>query len=231
LTRAVSRVLATAEEARQAGRRAGDQLVPLGRKATRTRLELLAAAYQSFITNGYLATSVQDIHEAAGVSLGTFYQYFRDKADVMTTLVGEAVIGSSDNMFRPLDLRDGRDAVRRVIDGFVRSYAGTADFQQVWEEVTHVDDDVSRLRRDVGSVLEASVCHAIEDGQAAGVVDRSLEAAPTARALTAMVDRYCYLTFVADGTLSDGARDAAVEKTVELLVDLWARALALPDGG
>jgi AcrR family transcriptional regulator len=227
LAGAVSQVIATAEEARQAGRREGDQLVPLGAKATRTRLDLLAHAYELFVAKGYLATSVQDIHEATGVSLGTFYQYFRDKADVMMTLVGEAVIGASDGMFRPLDLTVGRSGVHRVIDGFVRAYAATADFQAVWEEVTHVDDEVARMRRDVGNVIEASVREAIADGQRAGAVDPTLDPASAARALTAMVDRYCYLTFVVEAA---PMAEPELAQQIDTLVDLWARTLALPDG-
>src|SRR5688500_9022958 len=84
-----SRVLAAIESATSGGRREGDTEVPLGRKAARTRLALLEAARTVFTEKGYSSTSVGDIATAAGVSLGAFYQYFRDRADVMAALVGE----------------------------------------------------------------------------------------------------------------------------------------------
>jgi len=215
-------VLRRAAEATSGGRREGDDVVPLGPKAAKTRSSLLAAAYQQLVERGYSATAVEHVHEAAGVSLGTFYQYFRDKADVMRTLVGEAITASAPTMFRPLDLMDGHDSVRNVIEGFVRSYAATAPFQRLWEEATHVDDDLAALRRDVSRLLDAAVRDAIIDAQKAGVVDPNLDAERSSRALSAMVDRTCYVTFVVE----DGGVDAT-DEVIETLVRLWVNALQM----
>src|SRR3954471_13060029 len=84
-----ARVLAAIETATNGTRREGDHEVPLGRKAARTRAALLEAASAVFTEKGYASTSVGDIASAAGVSLGAFYQYFRDRTDVLGALVGE----------------------------------------------------------------------------------------------------------------------------------------------
>ena len=72
-------------------RREGDRKVPLGRKARETRTRLLLAAYEQFSETGYRGTRVNDICARAGTSLGTFYQYFDSRADVMLSLVAESV--------------------------------------------------------------------------------------------------------------------------------------------
>jgi AcrR family transcriptional regulator len=223
---AVTAVLRRAETARRGGRRDGDELVPLGPRGAKTRQSLLAAGAEQLVRRGYVATSVEHIHEAAGVSLGTYYLYFRDKADLMATLVGEAILESADVMFRPVDLSDGVAGVRRLLEGYVDSYRRTAGFQEVWEEATHVDDDLRALRRDVTRLIEATLTESILAGQAAGVVDPDLDPRGSARALSAMVDRYCYLTFVVD---ADGA--TSTQDVVDVLVRMWVGTLDLRGPG
>lgn len=227
----VRRILAAATSASAGRRRDGADTFPLGGKAKRTRSSLLRAAHEAFTEQGYLATSVRDIHQRAGVSLGTYYLYFRDKADAMETLVAEAVIASADSVFPRLDLTtDGgvegaHRGPRPVVEGFVRNYATSADFFRVWEEATHVEPAVAKFRHDVSRVLDAAVRDAILAGQAAGSIRDDVEASVAARALSAMVDRTCYLTFVVDGQ-----RDAmTVDGTIDVLTTLWANALGYVD--
>lgn len=221
--RDIRRILREAEQARAGARREGDELRPLGKKASRTRAALLQAAYDRFVTNGYRATSVQDIHEAADVSLGTFYQYFREKADVMATLVGELIIASADDLFRPFGDGERGETVSGVaVEPFVRNYAETADFQRVWEEVTHIEDDVARIRWDVTDLIDAGLRDAIVAAQSVGAVDPDLDPMATARALNSMVDRYCYRTFVVDNQRDE----ASVDLAVKTLAGLWDNALS-----
>lgn len=223
LKREIRRILNAAEDVRSGGRREGDELRPLGKKARRTRAALLTSALKSFTAQGYGNTSVQDIHEAAGVSLGTFYQYFRDKADIMSTLVAESVIRSADSMFPSLDVTQGSAGPRRVVEGFVLNYAASAGFLRVWEEVTQIEPSVADFRHRVSRILDAGVRDAIIDGQRAGTVDPALEPLPTARALAAMVDRYCYLTFVVD----DRSDPDSIEEAIDVLTRLWTNALGM----
>src|SRR5947207_9513751 len=72
-------------------RREGDRELPAGPRALKTRESLLAAAADLFSKQGYLETTVGQIAEHAGVALGTFYQYFRDRADIMGTIVRTTV--------------------------------------------------------------------------------------------------------------------------------------------
>ena len=215
-------LLAVAEDTRQGGRRDGNELRPLGPKASRTRAALVAAGIDTFCELGYAAASVGDVHQRAGVSLGTFYQYFRDKTDLISTIVAEAVITSADQIFRSFDAERGEAGVADVVDGFVRHYESTAAFQRVWEEATHLEDVVADLRARMSRLLEVSLGAAIAAGQETGEVDETLTPVLAARALAAMVDRTCYLTFVVDGLGHD-----AVPEVVGTLTHLWANALRL----
>lgn len=60
---------------------------PVRGKGARTRQRLLEAAEQVFANLGYYDASIVKITEAAGVSLGTFYQYFESKQTIFDELV------------------------------------------------------------------------------------------------------------------------------------------------
>lgn len=54
-----------------------------------TRRELLGAALEVFGEKGYAPTTISDIVSAAGVTQGTFYLYFTNKADIFSELLNE----------------------------------------------------------------------------------------------------------------------------------------------
>ena len=54
-----------------------------------TRKELLGAALEIFGERGYATTTISDIVRAAGVTQGTFYLYFTNKADIFSELLKE----------------------------------------------------------------------------------------------------------------------------------------------
>lgn len=53
------------------------------------REEILDAARQLFVQNGYEATSIRAIAQKVGASPGILYHYFEDKQDIMALLVRE----------------------------------------------------------------------------------------------------------------------------------------------
>ena len=205
-------------------RREGDRELPAGPRARKTRDALLNAAAELFARQGYLDTTVGQIADASGVALGTFYQYFRDRADIMTTLVRNGVVAVL-KADRPWDPSRGRRGLRRVIAGFVGWYAATAPFQSVWEEVTHVEPEMAALRKETSRLFTDALETALRQGAEQGFVRDDIDPAASARALTAMVDRYCYLTFVFDPP----AGTPSPNETADLLTTLWADALRLAD--
>ena len=217
-----------ARAAKQPGvRREGDQEKPVGPKARRTRAALLQAAYDLFTEQSYSATSVADITEAAGVSLGTFYQYFRDRAEVVGALLHDHTarhMSRTETAWRP---EEGWDGVYRVVHSFVSWYAEEAAFAEVWEEVCHVDEDVAELRRDLARVFVESVEHQLLRASKAGVVRQFSPKTATlaARALTGMVDRFCYVTYVFDPPEEGPPSPEVASRT---LTDLWAAAIGMP---
>lgn len=193
-------LLGRVDLARQGSRLEAGEFHPLGPKAMQTRQRVLAAGYECFVRDGYAATSVPDIHAAAGVSLGTFYTYFRSKSAVVVTLVADQIAAF-------VDVLAHDEVADAGLTAFVRHYARTADFQRVWEEATHLEPEVATFRWAAQEAFDAWL--------ARGIARPGLDAAPTARLLNAMIDRYCYFTFVVDGRRDE----ATVESVRNLLRD------------
>lgn len=224
--RLVRRVLDAAYAAREGTRREDGQELPLGDKARRTRDLLLETAYTVFSEDGYQRTSVGEIADRTGVSLGTFYQYFRDRKDVLATIVYIAVLDYVRENRRTWDPAQGRRGLRSIIAPFVEVYADSAPFQAMWEEVTHVDEDMAALRRDLSTLFTRGIERGLVHGARHGLVRDDLDVAGAARALAAMVDRYCYLVYAFD---PPAGGPPPVAETVDLLTELWAGAIGLAE--
>ncbi|NMB64196.1 MAG: TetR/AcrR family transcriptional regulator [Spirochaetes bacterium] len=51
------------------------------------RQQILDVAKELFATKGYSATGIREIAEKAGLSLGNFYNYFKNKEDLFKSLL------------------------------------------------------------------------------------------------------------------------------------------------
>jgi AcrR family transcriptional regulator len=209
--------------AERAVRREGGVERPLGPKAIRTREAILAAALERFAEDGYQGTSMADVAAAAGMSLGSVYQYFRDRSDLVAALVQRNVTANLATSAPVWRVEDGEPGLRAMLHRFVSSYAETASLAALWEEVTFVDEQLADLRRSLTRVFEGSVVVELRRAARSGSIDAALATPATARALTAMTDRWCYLSFVFDPP----REGVDVDEAVDLLARLWAGALGV----
>lgn len=63
----------------------------MSRNPVQTRLSILNAAGNLFSRHGYCATSLDDILNAAGITKGAFYHYFKSKEEVCSVLLEQAL--------------------------------------------------------------------------------------------------------------------------------------------
>lgn len=203
-------------------RRDGDRELPLGPKAQRTREAILVAAATCFAAQGYAGTTVADVATAAGVSLGTVYQYFRDRADLVAALVNRAMHVMFERADPTYRVAEGEAGLHRIILSFITSYTEVAALAGVWEEVTHVDEGLADLRRGLGRAFTGRVEKELRRAADAGEIRDDLDVELAARALTAMVDRYCYVTYVFDPP----TRPPSAAKSASVLAKLWGAAIA-----
>jgi AcrR family transcriptional regulator len=206
-------------------RREGDRVVPAGPKARRTRAQLIAAAMSLFAEHGYQATSVAQIAEEAGVSLGTFYQYFRNRGEVLGALMNESLRQMETNTGAGWHVGDGIVGLERIFRVYVTAYTQNIDMARVWEEVSQTEPEMIELRqvaaRRITGQFAAELLRAGKAGEMRTMTRR--EADLTARALAGMADRLCFELFVFDPPDPPPSHD----DVASLLARLWAAALEL----
>lgn len=205
-------------------RREGDQEIPLGPRGRKTRAAILNAASETFAEHGYASTTMAHVAAAAGVGLGTVYQYFRDRADLIRALVRGRVSDRLNEAELGWKADDGIAGVERMLSRFVGAYAETATFAAVWEEVVHVEPELADLRRYLGRQFTDAVTKELRRAGKKGLIRDGLDADLTARALTAMVDRFCFVTYVFDPPEAGPPDTGVAAKELALL---WADAIGL----
>lgn len=88
-------------------------------KAERNR-RILEAAARLFRETGYGAVRIEDIAEAAAISVGTFYNYFETKGDLLLAIVTmevEEVLSNGENIVAnpPMNVAE---AISRLVNGY-----------------------------------------------------------------------------------------------------------------
>lgn len=92
-------------------------------KALRTRTSIAGVALQLFEEQGYEATTMEQIAEAAVVSASTLYRYFPTKD---STLIDHPVM-TAGSLARALDARPAEEAIDEALGHALYSYFGEID--------------------------------------------------------------------------------------------------------
>lgn len=129
---------------------------------------ILAAALDLFEKQGYDATAVPEIAEAAGVGTGTIYRYFATKDELFNALYRRWKSAYNDIVladFAPgLSIRERFGAYWRRMIGFAQANPQAARFLELHHHAPHLDEasrEISRRYLDVATRF-------IAEGVAAG---------------------------------------------------------------
>ena len=124
-------------------------------QAARTRQRILDAAAELFIEQGYGATSVRAIAEAAQVAADTVYATFGSKGRLLTALIDSRLVpGGQSILDRPEveAMRAERDP-RRLLQMFARDYAAMGERVRPVSEVLRtakaVDPEMATIRDEI----------------------------------------------------------------------------------
>jgi AcrR family transcriptional regulator len=185
----------------------------------------MAAAMQLFAEHGYQSSSVAQIAEAAGVSLGTFYQYFRNRSEVLAALTNESLRRMETNTGARWSADEGADGLERIFRVYVESYTENIAMARVWEDVSQTEPEMIELRRAAARTITGQFAAELLRAGKAGTMRTmsARQATLTARALAGMADRLCFELFVFDPPDPAPTHD----EVASLLAVLWASALEL----
>lgn len=145
--------------------------VPQQARSREKRDEILKAAASMFVEQGYSRTTADEIAAAARVSVGTFYNYFRNKRQALLVLVIERL----EDIFSNLQLiqmdfarGDERETIQRAIAAVIMGGAQSG-LRRVWLELMSHDPDLvpyqELIRHHVLAQVEDNLRRAASEGR------------------------------------------------------------------
>ena len=194
---------------------------PLTSRGRRTRQRLVDAARVVFERDGFLNSRLVDITGEAGTAIGSFYTYFDSKEAVLEAVFDDV----RDEMVHARPARPAADqgpigtieAANRL---YLETYRRDARLMALLEQVSTTSDQLLQLKRSRVAAFRERNGRAIADLQANGLVDPDLDPYLAAEALSHMVSRMAYETFVLESGWDFEILVAGVTR-------LWTNALQL----
>ena len=86
------------------------------------REQLLKEAKKQVLENGYANTTVRSVAKASGLGVGTVYNYFKSKEDLIFAFMHEAWLESLSNMRRCAETTDSPEVLLRCVHGEIQKY-------------------------------------------------------------------------------------------------------------
>ena len=179
-------------------------------RGERTAARLREAARAVFADRGYAVARVEDVVAEAGVSHGTFYTYYENKAAVLDALIDATAADLQAVVDEPWEGTDTGRTIETVIARFIEVFSQHADVMRVWLEASAQEPHFRRRLRDV----RTGYVHRVADQLAPSLHRTGHDPAVAAAALVAMVEGYATEGMTGD----DPARRASVVRT---LASLW----------
>ncbi|HIG61557.1 MAG TPA: TetR/AcrR family transcriptional regulator [Gammaproteobacteria bacterium] len=168
--------------------------VPNEERRTASTQAVMTAARTLFVTHGYEYTSMAQIAKAAGLTKGTIYFYFKDKAELLFRLLTEAEAAS----FGPISqaIHSSQASAKERLILFINAVArlGIDHREQLLLPVLMAVEfsssslPAAAMVRAIYTRWTSMLEQLITDGQATGEFKESLDPANTAITLVALVD-------------------------------------------
>ena len=166
------------------------------RQRGHTAERLLEAARAAFGELGWQATRVQDVVQRAGVSHGTFYTYYTNKAAVLEDLVRFSQADLVALASEPWEAGDVRGELERIIGGVVDLYERDAPVLRSWLAAARDERQFSNLYVELRGLFLARVAENLDSVIALGNRPSATPSRTIAAALVAMVEHLCYCWLV-----------------------------------
>ena len=194
-------------------------------EAEETRQQLLSAALEVFANKGYEATRLSDIADAAGLTRGTIYWHFENKADLFRKLIADHIdpfVLLINKIFeRKLPPLETLRQILLQVPAAIKNNKKIADSQKLSFLKMRMNSSIRPLDevfQDKFQRVFERLCGLIRRGQGAGeIVMRNVEVIATVIAT--------YLMGTAAALLEAGTDIVDVEKNLEGLVELVVRGI------
>lgn len=198
--------------------------VPAARGNPATRALIMEAGVRVLDRTNFFDVGVDEIVQEAGLARGTFYIYFRDKYDLLAALIR----GLNEELFEQSHLHlEGpttpydriRLSLRRVISAWEQHASIFRAMAQVSLSKPEFLELDQKLRMPFIRQIRRDIERTIAEGHAPAI-----DAAVAAKALAAMMDKFCLTWFAMDEPPYPNASQE-IDHVTDNLAQLWYRAI------
>lgn len=183
------------------------------KKSALTRERIYKASMTLMYENGFQGTTIRAICDRASVSVGTFYNYFRSKGDILHDIYYEA-----DELFRvtvaqQLDGKTCTEQLKIFAQRYAKLNADTG--LDVMRVLYNPENTWFSIRRPMQEVL----LNIIENGQTGGVITMDNSASDLVDYIFGMLRGVCYSWCVANGEFD-------LEQRMLTMLELFLKGIA-----
>lgn len=142
--------------------------IPQQKRSIETKHRILVAAKDQFAQHGFHGTNAKEIAAAAGVSVGSFYSYFKDKKDLFMEIfrehIEEKVIRIlSEHRFNP---QNRKQSVYQLIKAMLEANDPYPQFHREVLAMRYADPDVEAVYSELDQRILSHVQRFIEQFKA-----------------------------------------------------------------
>lgn len=198
--------------------------VPQQARSRQKRDAILAAASHLFAERGYDATTADDIANAAEVSIGTFYSYFRNKRQAFLTLYVNCLESLFALGIANIDFGDDpQQAIRAVVHRAMRRDSLSYGMRRACAELLPRDEELASWQNKVNLKIYTQVLAATRRVIAQGLTWPDLDVEMTCWYITLLLDQV-WQTEPQPGE----APDEEVQRRHDTLADMIYRSIFKP---
>ncbi len=122
---------------------------PKQQRGIETKKQIIKAAFKLFAEKGIYGTNSKEIAKKAGVSIGSFYSYFKNKRNLLLEMLEDYVEQHYRAVWQTLSsLNIGeldRANIKKLIQGAFKAYDISPDFHRQTHALRYSEPDIKRI--------------------------------------------------------------------------------------
>lgn len=204
----------------------GDKLVsPPTTKGRGTRQRIMASAKELFARNGYAGVRVTDITDAAGLSPGAFYRYFKDRYDLTLELLRELTDEAYEFARTPADEAQPIHSVLETTRRYFTFYRDHQALFGVMVELSQTHEEIAEIWAASRRAFYTRISHSLARGAQTGTIRTDIDLEVAAEMLGSMTEFYAFQRFVLNGS---ALKDIDIDVAARTLAEVWMSGIRTP---